>query len=144
MSKCICYKNKTSEERCTYNAINGLLVCKRHATAKTRRLWVDSSKQAISAIKIQTIWRAYVIRKWLRLSGPGVLHRTDCHNDEDIVTFVEKDKQHPLEYFSFYENGKLWWFDIQTILKWSIQSTQILNPIYILVTSRLCIFVFLC
>jgi hypothetical protein len=128
MDKCIYCKNKTSNERCTYPVINGLSVCKRHAKSKTSKKWTDTSSDNNSIIKIQSIWRGYMIRKWLRLSGAGVLNRTLCHNAEDIVTFVEKEKQHPLEYFSFYENDKLWWFDIQTILRWSVEHVNILNP----------------
>jgi hypothetical protein len=52
----------------------------------------------------------------LSLAGPGVLKRSLCHNDEDVVTFESKRVQNPFEYFGFEEDGKIWWFDILSII----------------------------
>lgn len=68
------------------------------------------------------------MRKRLALAGPGVLSRKNLTNDEELVTCVEKDRQHPMEYFAFEENGKIWWFSFSSIWIWSTQSVQITNP----------------
>ena len=62
------------------------------------------------------------------MSGPGVLSRNNLANDEDLVTCIEKERQHPFDYFSFNENGKIWWFDFNTIWKWSLRSHEPTNP----------------
>lgn len=116
MSSCISCKSKTSSERCPNRSIIGLSFCGKHVRSPTKRIWHVENKVDCSATIIQKCWRGYTVRYRLRLAGTGVLRRSLCHNDEDVVTFESKDKQHPFDYFSFEEDGKVWWFDILSII----------------------------
>jgi len=49
-------------------------------------------------------------------------------NDEDLVTCESKDREHPMTYFAFEENGKVWWFSFETIWRWARQSHEPVNP----------------
>ena len=69
-----------------------------------------------------------MIRNLIRESGPGCLKRSLCHNDEELVTLEEKHRQYPLDYFSFEENGKNWWFDIRTLTQLLEEKVEPLNP----------------
>jgi hypothetical protein len=82
---------------------------------KNPRMWKDVNKIDDKAILIQRVWRGFYIRDWLKQCGPGVLKRSVCHNDEELVTIEEKDRVNPLDYFAFEENKKIYWFDIKTI-----------------------------
>lgn len=123
-------RSKKCFERCKANALRGLLLCKRHAKMKLPQLWVPDrlSDKEVCAVMIQALWKGYTIRNKLYLAGPGVLSRSVCHNDDDIVTGIEKEKQDPFQYFAFEEAGKVWWFDVRSIIQWSLQNVEILNP----------------
>ena len=121
-------RTKLSRERCSAPCLRGLLVCGRHAKSKHPNLWKDVRSLEHAAKTIQTIWRGYFIRKQLSLAGPGVLKRSMCHNEEDMVTGVEKTQQNPFDYFAFEECGKIWWFDAVSILRWSVENVEIVNP----------------
>lgn len=116
MSLCVSCKNQTSTERCPNKAITGLTFCGKHVRAPHKRIWHTINNLDQKATLIQSAWKGYTVRFRLNLAGPGVLKRSRCHNDEDIVTFESKEKQHPFEYFGFEEEGKVWWFDIMSIL----------------------------
>ena len=116
MSLCISCKNQKSTERCENRAILGLTFCGKHVRSSTKRLWHVVNELDVKASIIQKVWRGYTVRFRLKLAGPGVLKRSLCHNDEDIVSFESKEKQHPFEFFSFEEEGKVWWFDVLSIL----------------------------
>lgn len=104
-------------------------MCGRHAKVKSVRLWaVVNADKIIRFTKVQAIARGWLVRKFLLLCGPGVLHRSDLSNDEDLVTCEEKEKQYPFDFFSFTENGKTWWFDFGTIWGWSYRSVEPTNP----------------
>lgn len=76
----------------------------------------------------QSIARRWLIQHHLRLAGPGVLRRQNLGNEEELVSCHEASKQHPLEYFAFEENGKVWWFDFASIWVWSLKSVEPVNP----------------
>ena len=116
MSLCVSCKSQSSTDRCPNKAITGLTFCGKHVRAPVKRLWHVVNDLDTKATLIQKVWRGYTVRFRLQLAGPCVLKRTGCHNDEDIVTFETKDKQHPFEFFSFEEDGKVWWFDVLSIL----------------------------
>jgi hypothetical protein len=61
-------------------------------------------------------------------AGPGVLFRRDLANDEDIITCTEKDKVHPLDFFSFVENDKVWWFEFSSLWTWCSRNEEPTNP----------------
>jgi len=95
---------------------------------KVPKIWLDTCDKTIAAFKIQKIWRGYRVRYRLRLQGPGVLQRSKCHNEEDLVTCEEKTRIHPGNYFSFEEDGKLYCFDFRTIYSWSLEHLKPTNP----------------
>lgn len=129
MRQCFSCKNRHSVERCSALCVGSTLVCGRHAKCKHIRFWhKENPRIEQSVLTIQSVWRGFSIRKWLRLAGPGVLNRKHCHNDEELTTCIEKERQHPLDYFSIDENGTIWWFDQRTMFQWSHRQLEITNP----------------
>lgn len=104
-------------------------MCGRHARMKIPLRWADVHRHRTpKIIRVQALIRGWLLRKRLAMGGPGVLQRKDLANDEDLVTCMEKERQHPFEYFAFEENGKVWWFDFESLWKWSIQTHEPANP----------------
>lgn len=128
LGTCMSCKSKISTERCTSKTLRGLEFCGKHVRVKNPRLWHDVNNIVPKITKITKIWRGYSIRKQLELAGPGVLKRSLCHNDEELVSGDEKDKLHPLLYFAFEENNKVWWFDIRTLCQCLNQKLHPENP----------------
>jgi len=128
MVLCASCKNKTSTEQCPSQAIKGLLFCGKHVKTKIKRLWSDENNVQKNACRIQKIWRGHFIRKRLKLAGEGVLNRKDCHNTEELVTLDDKTKVLPLDYFSFMEADKLWWFDVRSLHQILKRSPKPENP----------------
>lgn len=128
MITCGSCKNKTSNERCSNKPLNGLLFCGTHARTKNRRLWYEVNLIDEKATLIQKIWKGYSLRKWIKLAGPGALSRSVCHNDEELVTFDDKKSVSPLDYFAFEEAGRVYWFDVRSLLQNSIDKPHPTNP----------------
>lgn len=127
MQRCCAVRKKGSKDQCTAKPLFGHTLCGRHAKVKKPVLWSDLHKKT-SVVMFQALLRGWLVRHYLQLCGPGVLKRKNVINDEDLATFEEKDRQHPFEYFSIEENGKVWWFDYHTIYSWTLQSHQPTNP----------------
>jgi len=123
---CNSVKNKSSIDRCTSKALKNLQFCGKHAKMKKPKLW--SEEKANSIVLIQKRWRGYRIRNRMKLQGPGILKRSLCHNDDDLVTCENRDEVHPGNYFSFDEDGKIFWFDIRSIYAWSLEHLRPTNP----------------
>jgi hypothetical protein len=123
---CTSCKNKTSTERCSARALRNLQFCGRHAKSKNVRLWKDVNSVEPGVIRIQKIWRGWLVRHLLKLAGPGVLKRSMRHNEEDVVT--SEENVHPFDYFSFYEDDKVFWFDIRSIFQLSLSKLLPINP----------------
>lgn len=113
---CGACRKKGSNQRCPNKSLIGLRFCGKHAKSKNVRLWSEVNNLDIPATKISKIWKGYLIRKQLDLAGPGVLKRELCHNDEELVSMEEKTRVNPLDFFSFKEADKIWWFDVRSIL----------------------------
>lgn len=109
-------------------AISGLQFCGRHAKVKTPRIWAEINNVEPKVILIQKIWRGFFIRNCMAECGPGVLKRAVCHNDEELVTLESRNRQYPLDYFSFEEGGKVFWFDTASISRCVFDSPKPLNP----------------
>ena len=124
---CISVKNKHSKDRCNLKALVGMQFCGRHSKAKVKHLW-DPVDKDLLARKIQSLWRGYVVRNILNLAGPNALKREKSNDYEELTTFVTKDKQYPLEYFEFEENGVNFWFDVKTLYQWSCNEVEPKNP----------------
>jgi hypothetical protein len=128
MNTCMSCKNKTSNERCTSPRIKGLILCGRHVKSKSPRLWNVVNNLDVKVTLISKMWRGYYIRSRLQRAGPGVLKRSLCHNEEELVTMEPKDKYDPFEFFSFQEGDKIWWFDVCSILSCLNSSLVPINP----------------
>lgn len=125
---CASCRNITSTDRCSSSAITGLQFCGRHVKVKNPRLWVEVNHVIPKVVLIQKIWRGFFIRKRIIESGPGVLNRSVCQNDEELVTLESKNRQYPLDYFSFEEGGKVFWFDIESIARCVFENSAPVNP----------------
>jgi hypothetical protein len=129
MPQCASVKNKKSEDQCVSQALLGHTVCGVHARAKAVVLWADVNRDKIKRFtKVQALYRGWRVRRVLVWAGPGVLQRSTCVNDDDLVTCETKDKQHPFEYFGLLEGGKIWWFDFATAWEWFTRTVSPLNP----------------
>lgn len=128
MESCNSCKNKLSSERCPSQPLKGLQFCGKHARVKEPRLWHIINNVESKVIKISKIWKGYFVRKLLSMSGDGVLKRSLCHNSEELISGEEKEKTDPFLYFSFNENGKVWWFDIRSIISCMNQGLKPQNP----------------
>ena len=96
---------------------------------KTPVLWTTVHRERyVGVARIQACVRGWLVRTRLRLAGPGVLSRKGLANDDDLVTCESKDRQHPMTYFAFVENGKTWWFDFQSLWHWTVRSHEPVNP----------------
>jgi hypothetical protein len=128
MVQCASCKNRTSLDQCPSQTIKGLLFCGKHAKTKIKRLWAEENNGKKHATIVQKLWRGYFLRKRLKMAGEGVLNRKDCHNTEELVTLDDKTKVYPLNYFSFREADKLWWFDVRSLYTILKQSQIPVNP----------------
>lgn len=128
MVLCASCQSKTSTKQCPNQALRDIIFCGKHVKVKSPRLWSEINDVPSKAILIQRIWRGYFIRRWMRLAGPGVLKRSVCHNEEEVVTFDDKKSVSPLDYFSFEEAGKVYWFDIRSIFETMISNLNPTNP----------------
>jgi hypothetical protein len=128
MNTCLSCKNKTSNERCKSKSINGLTMCGHHIKSKTPRLWHIVNNLDAKATLLSRMWRGHSVRIRLKHAGPGVLKRSICHNEEELVSAEPKSSQHPFEYFAFEEGGKVWWFDVKSILSCLSSSLTPTNP----------------
>jgi len=109
--------------------LKNLQFCGKHARVKIPRLWSDINSTANKAIIIQKLWRGWSIRRMLQLAGPCVLKRSLLtQNEEDVVTMEEKDKVHPFDYFAIEEGDKIFWFDVRSIFRLTIDQLQPTNP----------------
>jgi hypothetical protein len=127
--QCAAVKKKGSFDPCTARPLRGHTLCGRHARMKTPILWIAlNNARATGLPRIQACIRGWIVRNRLRLAGPGVLSRKGLVNDEELVTGTEKERQHPMDYFAFEENGKIWWFSFSSLWTWVAQSFESTNP----------------
>jgi len=127
--QCLSCKNKTSIERCSNTALRSFLYCGNHLRSKTIRNWLTFHPKVESGLyKLQSMWRGYYVRHRIRLAGAGVLRRSLCHNEDEMVTMDPKDRVHPFDYFAVEQDGKVWWFDQRSMIEWSEKADTITNP----------------
>lgn len=129
MNRCMAVKRRGSTEPCQARPLRGHTLCGRHARMRNPVLWTDAAAPNTSRIvKIQACVRGWLLRRRLWYAGPGVLYRRDLANDEDIITCAEKEKVHPMDFFSFLENGKVWWFEFGSLWTWCMRNAEPSNP----------------
>ena len=127
MNRCAAVRKKGAKDQCPASALKGVSFCGRHARTRAPVLWA-SLHQASPIVRVQALVRGWLLRKRLALAGPGVLRRKDVNNEEDLFTCESKDRQHPMQYFSFEEGGKVWWFDAGSLWGWMSRSVEPVNP----------------
>jgi hypothetical protein len=127
-SLCASCKNKTSNDRCRNNALPGIRFCGIHSRLKTYRIWADVNNVERRTTLISKYWKGYILRKVLRLAGPGVLKRSVCHNEEELLSFEPVRSISPLDYFGFEENEKVYGLDIRTMFDMMNRTLKPINP----------------
>ena len=126
---CLACKRKNSTDRCTNKSLPNFMYCGRHVKIKDVKPWVASHQTLLlKIIRIQSIWRGILCRKPLKLAGKGVLKRSLCVNDEEMITLEDKQKIYPYDFFSLEEDGKVWFFDQRTMIQWSQKDLIVRNP----------------
>ena len=127
--KCLASKNKSSMDRCESKALTKFLYCGRHLRCRKVSSWIHKHPGILARlIRIQALIRGFVARIPIRLGGKGILRRSECHNEEEIITLEGKTEVHPHDYFSIEENGKVYWFDQRSMIQWSQKELDIRNP----------------
>ena len=126
---CLACKNKSSVDRCTSKALTNLPYCGRHMRCRKVNQWITGVPGTLRRlVMLQSCVRGFLARIPIRLAGAGVLKRSLCHNDEEIITMDGKTEVHPHDYFSVEEGGKVYWFDQRTMIQWSQKELDIRNP----------------
>lgn len=128
MPFCSSCKNRTSNERCGNTALVGLSLCGKHVRVRSPRLWHVVNNADSKATLISKIWKGHSIRKRIKLAGAGVLKRNLCHNSEELVSLEPISSVDIFDYFGFEENGKIYGFDIRTILDTLHRNLNPINP----------------
>lgn len=129
MNRCTAVKRRGTTEACNAKALRGHTLCGRHARMRSPVLWTTANtSRVLPIVKIQSCMRGWLLRKRLSYAGYGVLHRNGLANDEDIITYASKDRVHPMDYVSFEENGKFWWFEFGSLWTWCMRNAQPTNP----------------
>lgn len=95
---------------------------------KEPRIWIVVNNVVPNVVMIQKIWKGYFLRKQLQYAGKGVLNRSVCQNDDELISLESKNHHDPLDYFSFEENGKVWWFSIPTLSRIVFETMKPVNP----------------
>jgi hypothetical protein len=126
--KCISCRNKKSVDRCGNEALKGISFCGKHAKVLKPKLWTEVNNVAEKVNLIIKVWKGYNLRKQLELAGPGVLNRKVCSNTEELYTLFEMKEIHPLDYFGFEQDGKVYGFDVRTIISCLHEKFNSTNP----------------
>ena len=81
-------------------------------------------------VPIQRQYRNYLIQKYIKYSGPGILNRSICTNDTDILTLDNLNSITFYQFFSFTdEDGHTYGFDIKSLTNWlNKQKKGFTNP----------------
>lgn len=128
--RCVAVRKRGSVHPCDHEALPGMEWCGQHARMKnppTR--WLDARASHVpNAIRIQAVFRGWRVRRRLALAGPGVLKRSLCVNEEDVVTLDEMKKIPVEDYFGWEEHGKVWGFHVLTLLQMLRGSLHPTNP----------------
>lgn len=128
MVACASCKNRTSNERCTNTALSGLSLCGRHAKVRSPRLWHIVNNLDAKVVLISKQLRGYLVRRRLQMAGIGVLKRSLCHNSDELVSLEPISTVDCFNYFGFEESGKIYGFDVRTILDTLHRNLVPINP----------------
>ena len=125
---CASCKNRTSNERCTNTALPGISLCGTHAKVRCPRLWHVVNNLDSKITLISKLWKGYLVRKRIKMAGIGGLNRSMCHNSEELVSLEPISSVDLFDYFGFEENGKVYGFDVRTILDTMQRNLVPTNP----------------
>lgn len=129
MRRCAAVQRKGSGDPCEVPAMRNHTFCGRHARMRTPVLWADANQTNVPPIvRIQAHVRGWLVRVRLAYAGPGAICRTHLANDEDIITYADKHRVHPMNYISFEENGRVWWFEFGSLWTWCMRNRDPVNP----------------
>jgi hypothetical protein len=83
-------------------------------------------------VKIQSIFRGWLVRSANKLRGPGYMNRSLCNNTEDIYLFENLKEIHPDDFITIQDNdGFIYGFHIESIYKYiqlNKEKERINNP----------------
>lgn len=88
----------------------------------------EASKRVRQVTILQSLARRFLVKRQIRWAGPGAMHRKECVNDEEMVTFEDKANVSPLEYFGWEESGKVWWMSQVSALQLLREDLRPVNP----------------
>jgi hypothetical protein len=83
-----------------------------------------------SAIKIQKVFRGFIVRESERLRGPALKNRSICTNDTDFETMDPLDDIPRKSFFSYMNaNGFIYGFNVMTLMSmYKHNKRKIINP----------------
>lgn len=131
MPLCASVKKKGSIDRCGAKTLLNSDFCGRHARMSNPVRWdttPDAAKRIRHITTLQSLARRLLVKRLIRWAGPGAMHRKECVNDEEMVTFEDKAGVSPLEYFGWEENGKTWWMSQLSALQLLREDLRPVNP----------------
>jgi hypothetical protein len=64
----------------------------------------------------------------LKLAGPGLINRSLCVNEDELMSLEPIKNVEPFDYFGFEENGKVYGFDIRTVFDGMNRCLKPINP----------------
>jgi len=81
-------------------------------------------------IKIQKVFRGYIVKKYKRLHGPAVMKRSLCTNNTDFVTMESLDEISFHQFISYKdEDGFIYGFDISSLFNLFTKNDSVIkNP----------------
>ena len=81
---------------------------------KIYRLW-NYLKYSYFAVKLQSLYKGYILRRLIKLKGNGLKNREKCVNEWDCLS-LQPLKEIPFDqFYSFNEEGFLYGFDLCSI-----------------------------
>ena len=117
MGRCASVRKKGATDQCSLNALVNSEFCGRHSKCLVHVRWEPPDTHVDIVIKLQSLVRRFLVKKRLLCAGPGVLTRSVCVNDEELVTLDDKQSVHPFDYFGWMDGDKVWWMSIPSILQ---------------------------
>lgn len=80
-------------------------------------------------IKIQNVWRKYILNKLLKLKGSGLINRSICVNEIDFLTLDNIKDISFFQFISYTDNNLVFGFNINSLYNLFINSkNKTLNP----------------
>lgn len=105
--------------------------CKLHISGKKEMLIeriIKYYNETRFAIKIQTIFRKWLVTNMFRLRGPAFKSRSLCVNDTDFCTLEPINEIPSEKFYSVTNNNFTYGFDITSLIELLKQNTSIQNP----------------